>query len=317
MIRARDLIGSAVELVAGRPQVQRCYGTYRGDIPDARFRINIQHVEHQGDFPMHSHEYTELVIVLAGSAGHRTDAVEHQVAGGDVFVIHGDQSHAFVSARDLKLCNIQFDPRQFLADQCDLHRMAGFHALFDLEPRSRGDRKFEQRLRLNAAQAACVKGELDELKREFDDHAEGRQTMIRGRFLQLVTALSRFYAAVSAAPTPVTRMAGVISHIRQHFRQPLAIDELARLSHLSPSQFQRVFRKTYHTSPIQFINQLRIDESCELLRHTHRDVAAIAGDCGFASASFFCTRFRHRIGLSPTQYRKQHQDSVSQLIAQR
>lgn len=304
-------------MVAGRPRAQRCYGTYRGDIPDARFRINIQQVEHRSDFPMHSHEYSELVIVLSGGARHRTDEVEHDISAGDVFVIHGDQSHGFSSVSDLKLCNIQFDSRQFLADQRDLHRMAGFHALFDLEPRSRSERHFQQRLRLTAAQAAYVKGAIEELKCEFDGQAEGRQTMIRGRFLQLVAALSRFYAAVAAEPTPVTRMAEVISHIRRHFRQSISIEQLARLSHLSASQFQRVFRRTYHTSPIQFINQLRIDESCDLLRHTHKDVSSIAVECGFASVSFFCTQFRRRMGVSPTQYRRNRHDSRPQLIAQR
>jgi AraC family L-rhamnose operon transcriptional activator RhaR/AraC family L-rhamnose operon regulatory protein RhaS len=211
----------------------------------------------------------------------------------------------------LKLCNIQFDPKQFLADGGDLHRMAGFHALFDLEPRSRCDGRAEQRLRLSGAQSAAVGAMVQELKREFDSDAEGRQTMIRAMFLRLVTALSRMYGQVSAAPSPTTRMAGVVSHIRRAFRQPIHVQELARMAHLSPSQFQRVFRRHYQTSPVQFINRLRIEEACELLGHTHREVAWIARETGFSSVSFFCTQFRRRVGMSPTQYRRQHQDSQS------
>lgn len=51
------ILGTATELVAGRPQTQTCFGTYVDDVPDQRFRLRVAVVEHTDAFGMHSHEY--------------------------------------------------------------------------------------------------------------------------------------------------------------------------------------------------------------------------------------------------------------------
>lgn len=308
--KARVLIGTATQTFGRSLRTHRCYGTVRDDIPDPRFRINVLLVEHDGNFPVHSHEYWELVIVLQGQAIHRSDEVDSRLATGDVFVIHGDQRHGFVDACGLKLCNVQFDPKQFLAEERDLQDMAGYHALFDLEPRSRGDRGFRQRLTLSESQLIYVRSLIETMAEEFAGSAEGRQTIVKGTFLLLVTTLSRYYSAVTVEATPVTRMAGVVSHIRHNFRGPIRIQELAKIAHLSPSQFQRVFKRVFGTSPIQSINRLRIEEAAELLRSTDRGVTSIAAEIGFGTASFLCVQFKRQVGVSPSRYRAEQQHGL-------
>ena len=86
--------------------------------------------------------------------------------------------------------------------------------------------------------------------------------------------------------------------------EPLRVGTLARLSRLSPSQFQRAFRKAYDTTPVRKINEFRIEEAREYLEDPSRDIAAIARETGFASASFFSTQFKRFTGLTPREYRK-------------
>src|SRR5688572_12303627 len=135
-MKTPELIGITWELSAGRLQEQRCYGTYREDMPDPAFRFNVLFVKHEGEFKMHSHQYSELVIVLGGRGVHLTDYENHPLEEGDVFVISGNTRHGFAEARSLKLCNVQYDPDQFLRGHRGLDDMMGYHALFDLEPRS-------------------------------------------------------------------------------------------------------------------------------------------------------------------------------------
>lgn len=301
---ARRIIGRTMEKVGPVERVQTCTGTYR-DLPDPKLRFNILFVRHDRPFPLHGHDYSELVIVLGGRSGHRTDVEEFAIGEGDVFVINRPHRHGFVDPDRLELCNVQFDPKTMFSGQRDLATMMGFHALFDLEPRWRQSRRFRQRLRLTPAQLDGVRDRLRAIEREFRGASEGRATAVRSLFLLLATDLARFYAeARRKQPTPVARLAGALAYARRHLSQPLRVATLARISRLSLSQFQRAFRKAYDTTPVRKINEFRIEEARESLGDPSRDISTIARETGFASASFFSTQFKRYTGLSPRDYRK-------------
>ncbi|MDH3584362.1 MAG: AraC family transcriptional regulator [Phycisphaerae bacterium] len=282
-------------------------------MPDPAFPFNIVVVEHEDDFPMHAHQYAELVIVLNGSAVHRTDLENYPIEAGDVFVITGCRRHGFSGATELRLCNIQFDPGQLLGDQSELEHMMGYHALFDLEARTPSDRGFSQRLRLDAAQMSAARSLIETMIAEFHGDAQGRRTIIRSTFLLLVASLCRLYTTQKRRePTAVVRMARSVAYMRAHFAEPLRVSDLARIAHLSPSQFQRTFRKAYGTTPLRFINQLRIERARELLADRTRSISAVAAETGFRSPAFFSTQFKRVTGTTPSAYRtKAQRDRVA------
>jgi AraC-like DNA-binding protein/quercetin dioxygenase-like cupin family protein len=299
--RGRIPVGTAVELVGSRRREQVCTGTLHGDLPDPRFRFNLLFVQHDAPFPLHGHEYSELVVVLDGRAVHRTTLGTHPIEAGDVFVVNGDVRHAFDAPAELRLANVQYDPRQFLSGHADLERLPGFHALFDLEPRSGRP----PRLRLAPAQLAHVVALLRGLEEELRGRVDGRETVLRSTFLLLVAFLSRLYGDVRPAePGPVARFAPVLAHARRHFREPLDIPDLARLAHLSPSQFQRSFKREFGLTPVRFLARLRVEEACALLRNPRLKLADVARDCGFGSPSFFSTQFKRFTGMSPREFRR-------------
>lgn len=301
------ILGTATELVAGQPRPQTCYGTYAGDMPDPRFRLRIAVVEHEDSFRMHAHEYSEICVVLGGRATHLTDYGNHPLETGDAFVIHSDTRHGFTAPHKLKLCNLMFDPRQFLGAQRDLGRLTGYHALFDLQPRSIHPEEFRERLHLQPADLLRVDQLVAAMQDEMAAQEEGWQTVVRSIFLQLVTRLSRSYAAQQKHHvTPLMRMANVAAHIQHHFREPLRIEDLARLAHLSTSQLQRTFKRSFNTTLVKYITRVRLHEACELLKNANYDVTRTALECGFNSPAFFSTQFKNLKGESPSTYRRRH-----------
>jgi AraC-like DNA-binding protein len=197
-----------------------------------------------------------------------------------------------------------YDPAQFLSGQRDLDKMMGYHVLFDLEPRS-SRREFKERLHLSTEELVYVTSLISALKEEFDSENDGRKTSIRCTFLLLVTQLSRLYSRQREhSGTAHVRMANVISYIETHYREPLPLEDLARLAHWSPSQFRRNFKRIYNTSPIKFISQVRLHEACEMLKDPNRGITDVAMETGFSSSSFFATQFRNYLGESPSQYRR-------------
>ena len=298
-------IGTAVLRRKGGDGVQVCTGTYRGDLPSGGLPFNLMTVRHDRPFPFHAHEYAELVVVLGGESAHRTDVEDYPIATGDVFVLTPPRRHGFPDPKGLELCNVQFDPARMFAGQNELRSLMGFHALFDLEPRWRQSPRFRARLRLDARRLRRVRRHLDGLDAEQRGAGEGRDAAIRARFLLLVTDLCRFYAEARAqAPTPVARLADAVAYARRNLGRPIRLSTLARVSRLSSSQFHRVLRRAYGTTPVRWLNGLRIEAAQERLRTTDREIAAIARETGFRSASFFSTQFKRFTGLTPRAYRR-------------
>jgi len=299
------ITATAVEWNGAHAQERVYYGTYARDIPDRTFRFRISVVEHTYSLNLHHHEYAELVIVLGGRAIHLTEFEDHAVNDGEVVVINPNVRHGFKNPQGLKLCLIMYDPRQLLVGHQDLRKMTGYHALFELQPRALGPNRFTERLRLSADELLYVTSLISILKAEFEGRSDGRRTIIKSTFVLLVAYLSRLYATRNHDHrTPMLRMTNVVSHIQKHFREPLAVDELARIAHLSASQFQRNFKRTYNTTPVRFINQVRILEACEMLEDPNLDITEIAFGTGFCSSSFFATQFKRYMGESPSQFRR-------------
>ena len=46
-------------------------------------------------FPIHTHEFHELVIVTEGTGIHSINGYNYQVTAGDVFVLKGNDAHGY------------------------------------------------------------------------------------------------------------------------------------------------------------------------------------------------------------------------------
>lgn len=85
------------------------------------------------------------------------------------------------------------------------------------------------------------------------------------------------------------------------------VSSLAMLAGMSRARFAKLFRKTYGRGPIDFLNQLRMQQAMHLLASTNYPVKQVASKVGFESRSAFARGFKDYAGLSPTDYRTQHQ----------
>jgi transcriptional regulator GlxA family with amidase domain len=92
--------------------------------------------------------------------------------------------------------------------------------------------------------------------------------------------------------------------MREHFREPLTLDDLAHAARASPCHFCRAFVRATGVSPIQFLSTVRIETAKRLLITTDRRVTDICWDVGYASVGSFSTNFHHMVGMSPARFRR-------------
>jgi AraC family transcriptional regulator of arabinose operon len=99
------------------------------------------------------------------------------------------------------------------------------------------------------------------------------------------------------------RVMQVIELIERNLAIDLSVTVLAKRANLSQSRFAALFRAQVGTSPQKFVEQRRLETAARLLDLTARPVASIAAEVGFPEALYFSTRFRLRMGMSPSAYR--------------
>ncbi|WP_236795149.1 AraC family transcriptional regulator [Amycolatopsis sp. GM8] len=90
-----------------------------------------------------------------------------------------------------------------------------------------------------------------------------------------------------------------IHWIRDHYAEPMRIDELARLTGMSPSAFHRHFRAVTLMSPLQFQKRIRLQEARSLLLGRPGDIAGVGHLVGYDSPSQFTREYRRLFGAPP------------------
>ncbi len=88
------------------------------------------------------------------------------------------------------------------------------------------------------------------------------------------------------------------------------LEGLHRACGRSPAQVARVMRATMGTSPIAYLNRLRMEHAERQLRLTSRSIMDVAVECAFSGLSQFYRLFAVRYKESPHRYRKRHQGAV-------
>ena len=86
-------------------------------------------------------------------------------------------------------------------------------------------------------------------------------------------------------------------------RQRLSIDELASEMCMSRSQFTRRLTAVTGTGANIYLNRLRLEKACRLLKDTEKPISIIAEECGFDDPSYFGSIFKKTYHATPMQYR--------------
>ncbi|MEU4693547.1 AraC family transcriptional regulator [Actinoplanes sp. NPDC023714] len=88
------------------------------------------------------------------------------------------------------------------------------------------------------------------------------------------------------------------------YASPLDVPALARIAHVSPAHFSRVFRATFGETPHRYLQRRRVERAMFLLRSSATPITDISYKIGFESPGTFSRTFREIVGKSPRDYRR-------------
>jgi AraC family transcriptional regulator, regulatory protein of adaptative response / methylphosphotriester-DNA alkyltransferase methyltransferase len=96
----------------------------------------------------------------------------------------------------------------------------------------------------------------------------------------------------------------ITHYIDTNYAEKLTLAILADISHGSPYHLHRTFKKITGITPVEYIQNIRINKAEKLLFHSNRAVADIAMIVGIPNTPYFITLFKKKTGHTPTQYRQ-------------
>lgn len=134
-----------------------------------------------------------------------------------------------------------------------------------------------------------------------------QHTQLKCEVLEVLIALLEALAQKDQSPCPRSAAtAAAIRLMERAFDRPgLRRSHLAAVAHLSEAHFARVFRQEVGTTPMGYLNRLRIARACELLDRTDLNVGEVGRAVGLPAPSHFSRVFKALQGVSPRAYRDQ------------
>lgn len=267
------------------------------------YPLTVSREQYQHPVKLHSHEFSELVIVFSGKGVHFTRQDEYEITAGDCFMAIG--AHGYKDTKRLHLANILFVPDRLCIRWTEARKLPGYHAFFALEPKFRKQHHFRSRLRLTASELSRVSALVADIEREIGQKKTGHEFTATGYFMELVGFLSRGYAQrEDKAHADIMSLSEVISHIERNYYEQIRLKELVNLACMSSRNFLRTFRNATGRSPVDYLIRIRVRRACELLSQKELSVTGIAGRVGFTDSNYFTRQFRRVMGVSPREYSK-------------
>lgn len=252
---------------------------------------------------LHSHSYWQIISVLKGKGVIQIGEEQIYFLERNVFLIHPHQTHAILRNNpdeQPQMMDIKFS----VADgplAADLSKL----------PTRLGDSFFSE-----------FQYYFDRILRESEEnlpYSYDRICMFFG--LALTTLLRKGNAEdVQSAPNipeepQVAHVGGVDMHaitqyINQNYASPVGLEDLARVAIVSKSTLIHAFKLAFNTTPIKYINMVRLEKAKALLLNTDSSISEISEMVGFQSLHYFSRYFKSHENISPVEYRQRYSKNI-------
>jgi transcriptional regulator GlxA family with amidase domain len=121
-------------------------------------------------------------------------------------------------------------------------------------------------------------------------------------FMQRPGGQSQFSPALEAPRATAPGLQALVNAIVANPAEDHSLEQLAQRMSVSPRHLRRMFHDELSTTPVRFVESVRVDAAKRLLI-TGTSVSAAAGQSGFSSAESLRRAFAARVGVSPRAYR--------------
>lgn len=120
-------------------------------------------------------------------------------------------------------------------------------------------------------------------------------------YRMLIGPQGGFMRMVNTLGSQSNQIARAISWLKDHFKEPLQVDELAKSVNMATSTFHRHFKEVTTLSPLQYQKRLRLYEAQRLMLVENEYAANACMAVGYESPTQFNREYKRLFGESPSR----------------
>lgn len=276
---------------------------YSQDMPNKNFSIDIglsKSWEYGYSFREHWHEHLQIFYIVSGQGYIRCAAKAYNVIPKDIVIVNSREMHYLESRKDnFKFYLIRIDLPFLFSNQIDLCQTKY------LAPLSENLILFKNLIRDNLDIISCV----ETIIYEYNSQEIGYELAIKSSLYSLMVLLMRNCVDRFVTPKQLThkintakRFREIFDYIENNYSREISSSDLAEIAHVSTYYFCRIFKQITGQTPTEYITELRIRKSIDLLKADTLSITQIAMQCGFNDINYFSRVFKRRYGISPSKF---------------
>ena len=128
----------------------------------------------------------------------------------------------------------------------------------------------------------------------------------------LEASLKELWKTASHHTGSTTLCAKIAQYLEINLREQISLTALAQRFGYTPSYLNRIFKKEYGTSPLQYLTDLRISRAKELLlRHPDISTKTVASNVGYEDSRYFSRIFKNETGMTPSAWTEQEKSGFA------
>lgn len=261
------------------------------DIKDAVYVLQLHEEEalvHHQRLHKHSENSFELHFFLEGSGKLKIGRTTYTIGKGALFIIDGNTKHKIIADKDNAITYyailMEYDNRDI-----DVIKSLSSKGSFKLDSKQRflfeeiKDKGISKSNKLRLSACYQLLGLLYAL--DFDYHSNN---------------------SIDNNSGTNTALAKASNYMERHVFDYISLKDIANYVQLDPSYLVRLFSSTFHTSPMKFYFNLKIEAAKNLLATSTLSIKEIADKLSFCNEFYFSKRFKEIVGQPPSKYRKTH-----------
>lgn len=256
----------------------------------------------------HWQDNIELIRVMAGKVNCLINGRVYVLRAGDICAVNQKQVHRIYNG-DIKETEFQtviIDPKVLTADReiCDKY----------IEPLLNND-EFSH---IIGQQGRTFTKHIVQLMDRIVD-LENRKPLayelekiafIHMIFFELYTAYMSRKKSVIGYDSDMLIYRKMADYIYENYVDKISLKDIADSGNVSRNKCCSIFKKFTQYSPINFLNNYRLEESLKMLQ-SDEDIGSIAYNCGFGQQSYYNRLFLRHYGCTPKEYRRRVQKGES------
>lgn len=256
--------------------------------------------------PWHWHRELEFMTVVKGRVQVQFGEQTAELNEGEGFFCNTRSLHRIIM-KDCDTCcvnSLVFDARLIsggpgtIFDEKYIYPLLSAKAFSGMALFLSDEKQREILLHIKAAHAGC---KTEEMGYEYDVRYHLSKAL-----LLIWKENEKYLSPAQQGTQQMERVRRMLDHIHIYYASAITVSDLADAANICERECQRCFQKILHQSPMDYVQQYRIQVAGKLLLETQDSILDIGLATGFTNPSHFCKVFRAHMHCSPAKFRKEY-----------